>query len=207
MPNSYIKSVAIIVAHPDDETLWAGGTILSHPSWQCFIVCLCRGNDPRRAPRFYQALKELYANGNMGDMDDGPEQFPLSEETVESAILAQLPKQHFDLVITHSPDGEYTKHLRHEETGRAVIRLWKNGKISANKLWIFAYEDGDNKYLPRAIETETLCSTLSVPIWTKKYSIINQTYGFKDDSWEAETTPSMEAFRPFSDAEGAMEWL
>jgi len=25
------KTVAIIVAHPDDETLWAGGTILSHP--------------------------------------------------------------------------------------------------------------------------------------------------------------------------------
>jgi len=24
------KTVAIIVAHPDDETLWAGGTILFH---------------------------------------------------------------------------------------------------------------------------------------------------------------------------------
>ena len=23
----------MIVAHPDDETLWAGGTILKHPEW------------------------------------------------------------------------------------------------------------------------------------------------------------------------------
>jgi LmbE family N-acetylglucosaminyl deacetylase len=27
------KSVAIIVAHPDDETLWAGGEILNNPLW------------------------------------------------------------------------------------------------------------------------------------------------------------------------------
>ncbi len=70
------KNVAVIVAHPDDETLWAGGTILSHPSWNCFIISVCRGNDPERAPRFYKALKILRSSGNMGDLDDGPEQNP-----------------------------------------------------------------------------------------------------------------------------------
>jgi hypothetical protein len=59
------KNVAIIVAHPDDETLWAGGTILNHPSWKCFIICLCRKNDPDRAPRFYKALHVLKSQGNM----------------------------------------------------------------------------------------------------------------------------------------------
>ena len=53
------KSVAIIVAHPDDETLWAGGNILSHATWTCFIVCLCRGNDTDRSSKFYDALKIL----------------------------------------------------------------------------------------------------------------------------------------------------
>jgi LmbE family N-acetylglucosaminyl deacetylase len=33
------KNVAIIVAHPDDETLWAGGTILNHPYWR-ILHCL-----------------------------------------------------------------------------------------------------------------------------------------------------------------------
>jgi len=32
------KTVAIIVAHPDDETLWAGGTILNHPGKTWILV-------------------------------------------------------------------------------------------------------------------------------------------------------------------------
>ena len=85
-----MKSVAVIVAHPDDETLWAGGTILSNPLWNCFIICLCRGNDTDRAPKFYEALNVLKADGIMGDLDDGPEQKPLAEGEVESAILKLL---------------------------------------------------------------------------------------------------------------------
>ena len=52
-----VKNVALIVAHPDDETLWAGGTILSHPSWKWFIVCLCRKSDKKRATKFYKVLQ------------------------------------------------------------------------------------------------------------------------------------------------------
>src|SRR4030043_341894 len=102
------KTVALIVAHPDDETLWAGGTILSHPSWKCFIVCLCRGNDKDRAPRFYNALKILKSEGIMGDLDDGPDQKPLNIKDIEHVILDLLPPKHFDLIISHNPSGEYT---------------------------------------------------------------------------------------------------
>jgi LmbE family N-acetylglucosaminyl deacetylase len=100
------KTVAIIVAHPDDETLWAGGTILSHPSWRCFIICLCRGNDKERSPRFYSALKILKSEGIMGSLDDGPEQRPLDGKEVEGTILDLLPPHHFDLIISHNPSGE-----------------------------------------------------------------------------------------------------
>ena len=111
------KKVALIVAHPDDETLWAGGTILCHPTWDCFIVCLCRASDKKRAPRFYKALKVLRSTGAMGDLDDGPEQKPLEEAVLQRTILQLLPPKHFDLLLSHSPKGEYTRHLRHEETG------------------------------------------------------------------------------------------
>ena len=89
------KTVAIIVAHPDDETLWAGGTILSHPSWKWFIVCLCRGNDKDRAPRFYKALKILKSEGIMGDLDDGPEQKPLDEKEVEACYTGLITSKAF----------------------------------------------------------------------------------------------------------------
>lgn len=191
-------SVAVIVAHPDDETLWAGGTILSHSLWRCFIVCLCRGSDIERAPRFYNALKILKADGIMGNLDDGPEQRPLNENDVELAILELLPQKQFDMIITHSPVGEYTKHLRHEEVGRAVINLWHNGKISADELYTFAYEDGNKKYYPKPIENASFYHTLETGIWLKKFSIITEIYGFEKNSWEAETTPRAEAFWQYS---------
>ena len=80
------KSVVLIVAHPDDETLWAGGTILSHPSWQWFIICLCRGNDKERAPKFHKALKILKAEGIMAALDDGPEQNPIPETEIQHIV-------------------------------------------------------------------------------------------------------------------------
>src|SRR5665647_510515 len=97
------KTVALIVAHPDDETLWAGGTILSHPLWECFIVCLSRKSDTERATKFYKALKVLRSEGIMGDLDDGPDQMPLDITDVEQTILDLLPTQHYDLIISHNP--------------------------------------------------------------------------------------------------------
>jgi len=173
------RTVALIVAHPDDETLWAGGTVLDHPKWKWFVICLCRGNDMDRAPRFYDALKILRSVGFMGDLDDGPEQKPLDENEIEHVILGLLPPWHFDLLITHSPTGEYTRHKRHEETGRAVIKLWHSDKLSASELWTFAYEDGNKAYYPRPIETAPICYKLSRITWLRKYRIITGTYGFE----------------------------
>ena len=206
--NSKIKkSVAVIVAHPDDETLWAGGTILSRPSWLWFIVCLCRGNDKERATRFYNALEVFKAEGIMGDLDDGPEQKPLDKKEVERTILELLPPKHFDLIISHNPTGEYTRHLRHEEVSKAVIKLWHTGKISTNELWTFAYEDGNKEYYPRPVKNAPGYRTLTKRILLRKYSIITETYGFEKSSFEAKTTPRAESFWQFTDPDDAEKWL
>ena len=201
------KTVAVIVAHPDDETLWVGGTILSNPLWKWFIVCLCRESDNDRAPRFFKTLQILGSEGAMGDLDDGPEQKPLDENELEHTILKLLPSVHFDLIISHNPNGEYTRHVRHEETGKAVIKLWHTGKISANELWIFAYEDGDKKYYPKPILSANVCNLLTEQIWQKKYRIITKIYGFEEPSFEARTTPKAESFWQFTNSYDAQKWL
>jgi LmbE family N-acetylglucosaminyl deacetylase len=201
------KSVALIVAHPDDETLWAGGTILSHPTWKCFIVCLCRKDDAERAQKFRKALEILQADGIMGDLNDGPDQELLDEKVLESEILNLLPSLHFDLVITHNTRGEYTRHRRHEETGKAVQKLWNNRKISAQELWTFAYEDGSGTYFPIPEKKAPVYQKLTNHIWRRKYSLITETYGFDKESWEAKTTPKSEAFWQMSQANDAQRWL
>jgi LmbE family N-acetylglucosaminyl deacetylase len=201
------KTVAVIVAHPDDETLWAGGAILSHPSWNWFIVSVCRGNDTERSVKFYNALKVLKSDGNMGDLDDGPDQNPLDEEEVEQTILNLLPEKNYDLIFSHNPNGEYTRHLRHEEVSKAVITLWYKSKIAADELRTFAYEDGQKEYYPRPVENAAIYRTLTKRIWLRKYSILTETYGFEKDSWEVQTTPREEAFWQFTKPFLARKWL
>jgi len=207
MKSKASRTVAIIVAHPDDEILWAGGIILNNPQWQYFITSLCRKNDEDRSAKFYKVIKILNAQGIMGNLDDEPEQKPLNAIQVEQKILDLLPNKHFDLIITHSPFGEYTKHLRHEEAGRAVITLWNKGKIATNKLWAFAYEDGNKNYFPKAIENTPYRETLKKEIWNKKYNLITETYGFEKNSWEAKTTPKTEAFWVFNNPNEANMFL
>ena len=60
------RSVAVIVAHPDDETLWAGGMILAHPLWDWLIVCLCRSSDTERAPQIPPGAQVSACSGKHG---------------------------------------------------------------------------------------------------------------------------------------------
>jgi LmbE family N-acetylglucosaminyl deacetylase len=207
MDESDFGTAAIIVAHPDDETLWAGGTILMHPEWACTIVSLCRSSDFDRAPKFLWALLQLGAAGRIGDLDDGPEQDHLTRARVQEAVLSLLPKHSFDVLLTHSPYGEYSRHRRHEETGRAVADLWRDGRLSAAELWMFAYEDGAGGYLPRPIRTAHRITVIPGDVWELKRQIISEIYGFKPESFEARTTPREEAFWCFRSPSEFEEWI
>lgn len=200
------KNIVVVVAHPDDETLWAGGVLLDNPSWNFYIICLCRGSDKDREPKFKEMLKILNADGKMDDLDDGPEQYPLDPLELERSLLQHLPSSGIDLLITHSPFGEYTRHRRHEEIGNAVISLWKKDQIKIDELWLFAYEDGNRAYYPTPMTEAHHIYVLSKKTRREKYRIITKTYGFSPESWEARACPETEAFWQFSKASDAYEW-
>jgi LmbE family N-acetylglucosaminyl deacetylase len=199
--------VAVIVAHPDDETLWAGGTILANPGWSCFVAATCRRSDPDRAPKFRRALHRLGAAGDLADLDDGPEQAPLPCAVVQDAIASLLPREVFDVVLTHGPQGEYTRHERHEEVSRSVAALWRNDGINARELWLFAYDDEGGRHLPRPVQDAHRRERLADDVWSRKYAIITETYGFAPDSFEARTTPREEAFWCFNSVLALDDWL
>jgi hypothetical protein len=143
----------------------------------------------------------------MADLNDGPEQAPLSDNQVERTLLDTLPSRHFDKILTHSPLGEYTRHLRHEEVARAVLRLWLAGEIFARELWLFAYEDGAGTHLPVAIASADITVDVSPDTWQQKLSLVTDVYGFAKDSWEARVTPRREAFFRVRTNVEASAWL
>jgi LmbE family N-acetylglucosaminyl deacetylase len=202
-----MAKVVVLVAHPDDETLWAGGTLLMHGGWTTFVGTLCRAGDEDRAPKFFRALERLGAKGKMADLDDGPAQSPLDEKQVRSTLLSLVPGGHCDLIMTHAPKGEYTRHVRHEEVSRSVFRMWANGEIQAQELWLFAYEDGDGRYLPRPEETADILVEVPYELWEIKRRLLTEIYGFVPESWEVQTAPRREAFWRLVVPEDAWAWL
>ncbi len=195
---SDFQKCAAIVAHPDDETIWAGGTILLHPEAKWTIVTLCRKSDNERFTKFYKALEQLNATGNMADMDDSTEQNPLRITEIEDTIDGLLPPERFDLVLTHGLWGEYTRHLRHEETGKAVMALWESERLSAGQIWRFAYDDDQGKHPPLPLPDADRVIRLPEEIWKKKYQIVTDVYGFETDSFEAKAASREEAFWIFT---------
>jgi len=203
-----VSRAAVVVAHPDDETLWAGGTLMMNSDCHWTVVTLCRRSDPDRAPKFFRVLEYLGATGTMGDLDDGPEQNPLIPQEVREAVLELLSGDRcFDVLFTHSPRGEYTRHRRHEEVGRAICDLWTTGDLYLGELRLFAYEDGQRSRYPTAIATAH--STVPVPdeVFAEKLRIITRLYGFPPEGWEARACPKVEAFWCFDRPETLTRWL
>jgi LmbE family N-acetylglucosaminyl deacetylase len=194
-----------VVAHPDDETLWCGGYLLTHPEFHWRIVTLCRATDRDRAPKFRRVLQRLGAEGEMADLDDGPDQTPLPTGQVQQTITGLLDCTSYALILTHGPQGEYTQHRRHNECSHAVVDLWRSGGIDAKRLWLFAYEDGGQAYLPRVCSDADRRDALTDAVWIEKRRMITELYGFSSNSWEARTTPREEGFWCFDSAQAAVK--
>lgn len=91
---------ACVVAHPDDESMWFAGPLLSTPwiSWTVFACSIPR-RDPVRALRFHDACNVLGARATV---------LPFIELDAERlAGLEHLDVSGFDVVVTHNQVGEY----------------------------------------------------------------------------------------------------
>ncbi|MEO8657859.1 MAG: PIG-L family deacetylase [Bryobacteraceae bacterium] len=203
--SNHLSRAAVIAAHPDDETLWCGGYIITHPEFQWRIVTLCRGGDSDRAPKFLRVLESLGAEGDMASLDDEPEQTPLPPQQLRETITGLLPRTDYDLILTHGPNGEYTQHRRHVECSQAVVDLWRSGHIATDALWMFAYEDGGRAYLPRIRDDAHRRDPLDDVVWLEKRRLLTDLYGFGPESWEVRTTPREEGFYCLNSPQAAIE--
>lgn len=119
----------LVVAHPDDETIFFGGLLQREKSLPWKVVCVTDGNaDGRGAERsdeFSRATKlfgvKKTEHWNFPDLF--PNRLPITEITERLSTFAP-PKE----VYTHGPIGEYG-HPHHQDVCLATHRAFPKLKI------------------------------------------------------------------------------
>jgi LmbE family N-acetylglucosaminyl deacetylase len=108
----------VITAHPDDETLWCGGLLITHPGDWTIICCSIPMRDPVRAVKFHNACFVLGAKG-------------IVLNRVEVRLQAHTwlddlgDLGRYDLLVTHNPVGEYG-HRAHVGVFQYVAERWQD---------------------------------------------------------------------------------
>ncbi|MCU0497270.1 MAG: PIG-L family deacetylase [Anaerolineae bacterium] len=144
-----MKSVVGFFAHPDDETVLAGGltAMLIQQNIPVHLVCATRGEGGETGPSVLMLRRETlgaareaelrcaamalgasvevlnYIDPTIGQ-DEVLRAFEVSLDTLARQFAAILHERRADLVLTHGTDGEYG-HPAHQLVHRAVIAAVK----------------------------------------------------------------------------------
>ena len=195
------KEVLVVVAHPDDETIWMGGTLLKMKEKGGFnitVISLCRKEDKDRYPKFKKACEVLGVKGHIFDLDDGEESGvykEVSSEEIIKRILEVTQNKLYDALYTHGKKGEYG-HVRHLDVHKAVEEMLRRGLLLAEEIYFFSYKKIKNKYQGYAIYNSNADKLIKLkkPYLKMKKMIIEEVYGYKKGGFEEESCKEIEAF-------------
>lgn len=98
------RTGVLVVAHPDDESLWCGGLLARRDVDWTVICCSIPKADPERAYKFFLACEVLGAKARLLPYREDNGQFRLD-------LLDLRP---FHVIVTHGRNGEYG-HPQHKE--------------------------------------------------------------------------------------------
>lgn len=124
----------MIVAHPDDETIWGGNHLMKR---KYLVVCLTNGDNKVRRKEFMNVMKATHNTGIILDYPDKTngerDNWNKVRNNISNDIHYVLGKKKWKTVVTHNPDGEYG-HIHHKMTSY-IVR--KQDNVDMNQLVYF----------------------------------------------------------------------
>src|SRR3989338_9827567 len=183
------KKVLVVVAHPDDETIWMGGTLLKNSGkWNTIIFSLCRKYDIDRAPKFKRACWIFNAKSFMSDLEDEKlGKIPLKD------VIKRIKEfsGSYDKIFTHGRNGEYG-HIRHKDVHNAVNRMLQNKLLSCKELCHFSYQKKGKYAYPK--KKSDMFIYLNKNLFKKYKMLVRKVYRFHKSCFEDIGCRTEEAF-------------
>lgn len=150
----------MIVAHPDDETLFGGAHLISD---RYLVVCLTNANSYRAAD-FNKAMdisedeRIMLSYPDTQELPSGLQYDPdykwdYHQLAIQNDINLLLHYKKWDTVVTHNPQGEYG-HYHHRKVNKYTTDLYKKSPDCAKRFMYFA------KYYEKEQMTDAVKSTL-----------------------------------------------
>lgn len=150
----------MIVAHPDDETLWGGGHLMDGGY---LVVSITGGRDKERSEEFIKAVK---ASGNTPLLLEYPDKvnferdsWELVHEGIQHDIDLLVSYKRWSLIVCDNPSGEYGHDHHRMVSGLVTHSCTELGTM--DRLWYFGsyYSKGrigDYKQLLTPLDDERL---------------------------------------------------
>lgn len=131
----------VVVAHPDDETLYFGPWLVAGLAPHCDVLVVTDGDHDGRGAQRQDSLRRAAAAFGVRevwqwDFSDHPG-FLLPLEPLEARLRALGDERGYAQVLTHSPHGEYG-HLNHVDVSLAAHRAFEGRAevwVPADKLY------------------------------------------------------------------------
>lgn len=126
----------MVVAHPDDETIWGGNHLLNG---KYVVVCITNGNNRTRRREFASVMKQTGSIGLMLTYPDKTagkrDNWDSCREQIQKDIDTIVRQKNWSVIATHNQNGEYG-HIHHQMTSAITTSSVEKAELT-NQLYYF----------------------------------------------------------------------